>query len=79
MAAKSPSGSTVTLYRMGDHIDISQGPFMSSSRLLYRFRVCAVSLHTLHYFNDDAGEPSVLHCLISCWCNRRGHFHSRQV
>lgn len=43
IAATSFNGSTIRVYRMGDHIDISRGPMMSSTALLGRFSVTAVS------------------------------------
>lgn len=42
IAATSFNGSTIRVYRMGDHIDISRGPMMSSTALLGRFSVTAV-------------------------------------
>lgn len=43
IAAKSESGSKVTVYRMGDHVDITAGPLISSTSLIGRFTVTAVS------------------------------------
>jgi len=42
IAAQSPSGSSVTLYRMHDHVDITRGPLISSSRHLCRYQITAV-------------------------------------
>ena len=44
IAARSESGSKVTVYRMGDHVDITGGPLMSNTSLLGRFTVTAVSI-----------------------------------
>lgn len=41
IAAKSESGSTVTVYRMGDHVDLTHGPLVSSTSQLGRFTVTA--------------------------------------
>jgi len=43
IAAQSSSGSTVILYRLGDHVDISRGPLISTTQQLGRFTVTAVS------------------------------------
>ena len=43
IAAQSADGETVTVYRLGDHVDITRGPLMSSTWLLGRFDVTAVS------------------------------------
>lgn len=42
IAAQSQSGSNVTVYRMGSHVDITSGPLISSTGLLGRFTVTAV-------------------------------------
>jgi len=42
IAAQSHSGNDVTLYRLGDHVDISRGPLISSSRQLGRFTITSV-------------------------------------
>ncbi|RUS83914.1 hypothetical protein EGW08_008328 [Elysia chlorotica] len=42
IAAKSRSGSEVTVYRAGDHIDLSSGPMIASTALIGRYSVCAV-------------------------------------
>ncbi|XP_025101936.1 39S ribosomal protein L39, mitochondrial-like [Pomacea canaliculata] len=42
IAAKSESGSKVTVYRMGDHVDITAGPLISSTSLIGRFTVTAI-------------------------------------
>ncbi|KAL3886897.1 hypothetical protein ACJMK2_026857 [Sinanodonta woodiana] len=42
IAGKSETGSSVTVYRMGDHIDITRGPLMGSTGMLSRFSVTAV-------------------------------------
>ncbi|BFZ25469.1 hypothetical protein BsWGS_28508 [Bradybaena similaris] len=42
IADKSRSGSSVTVYRLGDHVDISSGPLISSSSQIGRYSVCAV-------------------------------------
>lgn len=51
IAAQSSNGSTVRVYRMGDHIDISWGPMISSTALLGRFSVTAVH----HIYNSEYG------------------------
>ena len=45
IAARSQSGSTVTVYRMGDHVDITGGPLVSGTGQLGRFTVTAVSCY----------------------------------
>ncbi|KAK7471490.1 hypothetical protein BaRGS_00035884 [Batillaria attramentaria] len=42
IAAQSKSGSKVTVYRMGSHVDITSGPLISSTSLLGRFTVTAI-------------------------------------
>ncbi|KAK3734779.1 hypothetical protein RRG08_059956 [Elysia crispata] len=42
IAAKSKSGSEVTVYRAGDHIDLSSGPLIGSTSQIGRYSVCAV-------------------------------------
>ncbi|XP_077542461.1 mitochondrial ribosomal protein L39 [Haemaphysalis longicornis] len=42
IAAASPSGNTVTLYRLLDHVDISAGPMIGSLDHMGRFKVVAV-------------------------------------
>jgi len=55
IASKSPSGKTVTLYRVGDHIDISRGPMISSTSHIGRFTVTAVhKLNGLYRFQGTA-------------------------
>ncbi|KAK7105835.1 large ribosomal subunit protein mL39-like [Littorina saxatilis] len=41
IASRSESGSTVTVYRMGDHVDITGGPLISNTGQLGRFNVTA--------------------------------------
>lgn len=43
MAAQSKSGSTISLYRLSDHVDIARGPLIASTKLLGRFSITAVS------------------------------------
>ena len=43
IAAQSSTGSTVTVYRLGDHVDITRGPLISTTQQLGRFSVTAVS------------------------------------
>ena len=43
IAAQSVGGSTVTVYRMGDHTDISRGPMMASTDHIIRYNITAVS------------------------------------
>ena len=43
IAAKSPSGSSVTLYRMADHIDITAGPLIANTNQIGRFNIVKVS------------------------------------
>lgn len=45
IAAASPSGNTVTLYRLLDHVDISSGPMIGSLDHMGRFKV--VSVHAM--------------------------------
>ena len=47
MAAKSTTGNTVTMYRLGDHVDMTQGPLISSTAFINRFSVAAVSTDKL--------------------------------
>lgn len=42
IAAGSPSGNDVTLYRLGDHVDISRGPMIANSNLVGTFDVTAI-------------------------------------
>lgn len=42
IAATSTTGNTVTLYRMGTHVDITRGPLIASTNLIYRFSVTAI-------------------------------------
>nr|SVE76530.1 EOG090X0A3R [Daphnia longispina] len=42
IATKSSSGQTVTVYRVGDHIDISRGPMIASTSLVGRCLLTAV-------------------------------------
>ncbi|KAL1429140.1 hypothetical protein MTO96_016869 [Rhipicephalus appendiculatus] len=42
IAAASPTGNTVTLYRLLDHVDISSGPMIGSLDHMSRFKVVAV-------------------------------------
>ncbi|XP_064466685.1 large ribosomal subunit protein mL39-like [Ornithodoros turicata] len=42
IAAATSSGSTVTLYRLLDHVDISHGPMVGCLNHLYNFKVVAV-------------------------------------
>jgi large subunit ribosomal protein L39 len=41
IAAQSPTGSTVTVYRLRDHIDITRGPLISTTQQIGRFSVTA--------------------------------------
>ncbi|KAK2186710.1 hypothetical protein NP493_193g03012 [Ridgeia piscesae] len=43
IAAQSPSGNSVPVYRMGDHVDITRGPLMSSTQHIARYSVTTVS------------------------------------
>uniref|UniRef100_A0A1E1X8C2 Large ribosomal subunit protein mL39 n=1 Tax=Amblyomma aureolatum TaxID=187763 RepID=A0A1E1X8C2_9ACAR len=45
IAAASPSGNTVTLYRLLDHVDISSGPMIGSLDHMGRFKV--ISVHAM--------------------------------
>lgn len=45
IAASSRFGNSVTLYKMGDHIDISRGPMIAGTNLCWRFNVTAVSIY----------------------------------
>ncbi|KAH9494595.1 54S ribosomal protein L39, mitochondrial [Bulinus truncatus] len=42
IAAKSKSGSSITAYRMGDHVDISSGPLIASTAQIGRYSVSAI-------------------------------------
>ncbi|KAH8019044.1 hypothetical protein HPB51_016144 [Rhipicephalus microplus] len=42
IAAASPTGNTVTLYRLLDHVDISSGPMIGSLDHMSRFKIVAV-------------------------------------
>ncbi|KAL8592949.1 hypothetical protein ACOMHN_050776 [Nucella lapillus] len=46
MAEKSETGSKVTVYRMGDHVDITAGPLVANTNQLGRFSVTA--FHNIH-------------------------------
>lgn len=46
MAEKSETGTKVTVYRMGDHVDITSGPLISNTNQLGRFSVTA--FHDIH-------------------------------
>jgi len=52
IAAQSTDESTITLYQMDDHVDISRGPMLGSTSFLYRFSVTAV--HDI--LSDDLGS-----------------------
>lgn len=42
IAAKSHNKSTVTLYKMGNHIDISSGPMIATTAMIGRFSIVAI-------------------------------------
>lgn len=42
IAAQSSTGSTVTVYRLSDHVDITRGPLISTTQQLGRFSVTAI-------------------------------------
>ena len=42
IASTSPNGNTITLYRIGDFVDISKGPMMANTNQLGRITVAAV-------------------------------------
>jgi large subunit ribosomal protein L39 len=42
IASQSADGSSVTVYRLQDHVDITRGPLISSTDLLARFTVTAI-------------------------------------
>ncbi|XP_071111344.1 large ribosomal subunit protein mL39-like isoform X1 [Haliotis cracherodii] len=42
IAAKSNTGSKVTLYKMGEHIDMSRGPLIASTSQIGRFNVTSI-------------------------------------
>lgn len=48
IAAISPTGNTLTLYRVGDHIDISRGPMIANTNFVGRLDVTAVRLKVRH-------------------------------
>lgn len=52
IAAKSENGSSVTLYKMGNHIDISRGPMIATTAMIGRFSVVAI-----HDFNCASYGP----------------------
>ena len=45
ITSKSRSGSHLTVYRLGEHIDISRGPMIASTTFLNRFDITAVSYY----------------------------------
>lgn len=56
IAKKSPSGTSVTLYRVKDHIDISSGPMMANTSFLgRRCTIAAVImiLKSIHLYITD--------------------------
>lgn len=61
IAAQSSTGSTVTVYRLGDHVDITRGPLISTTQQLGRFSVTAVS-STVH--SCILGDPHVQQPLV---------------
>jgi large subunit ribosomal protein L39 len=42
IAAQSATGSTVTVYRLHDHVDITRGPLISNTQQIGRFSVTAI-------------------------------------
>ena len=58
IAAQSESGSRITLYRMGEHIDMSRGPLISSTNHIGRFNITAV--HTDFCFVFPSTPPMAL-------------------
>lgn len=42
IATTSPNGNTITLYRIGDFVDISKGPMMANTNQLGRVTVAAL-------------------------------------
>lgn len=50
IAQQSESGDRVTVYRCGDHVDLSRGPAISHTGLLGRCSICAV-----HQIDSDSG------------------------
>lgn len=50
IAAKSKSGNSVTLYRVGDHVDISGGPMVGDTSFLGR-RCTIASAHKVEFDN----------------------------
>jgi len=65
IAAQSTTGSTVTLYRLGDHVDISRGPLISTTQQLGRFSVTAVSCLAV-YFSCVEFLLCLLHITVFC-------------
>jgi len=51
IAASSHSGSSVTLYRMGDHVDITRGPLIANTNQIGRFTLSAI-----HDIESDLGK-----------------------
>lgn len=65
IASKSESLNHVTVYRAGEHIDISRGPMISTTALLNRFDISAVhkldtSLSNTMYRVQGIGMPTQL-------------------
>ena len=54
IAVSSEEGDKVTIYRTGDHIDITRGPLISTTGQIGRFNVAAVSILNNHI---EAYEP----------------------
>nr|SVE75901.1 EOG090X0A3R [Daphnia hispanica] len=62
IAAKSSTGRSITVYRVGDHIDISRGPMIASSSLVGRCSIAAIHrLNSKFYRFQGVALPSEIH------------------
>nr|SVE73701.1 EOG090X0A3R [Daphnia atkinsoni] len=62
IATKSSTGRTITVYRVGDHIDISRGPMIASSSLVGRCSIAAIhKLSPKFYRFQGVALPSEIH------------------
>nr|SVE88783.1 EOG090X0A3R [Daphnia sinensis]SVE89407.1 EOG090X0A3R [Daphnia sinensis]SVE90027.1 EOG090X0A3R [Daphnia sinensis] len=62
IATKSSTGRSITVYRVGDHIDISRGPMIASSSLVGRCSIAAIhKLNSKLYRFQGVALPSEIH------------------
>nr|SVE78376.1 EOG090X0A3R [Daphnia lumholtzi] len=62
IATKSSTGRSITVYRVGDHIDISRGPMIASSSLVGRCSIPAIhKLNSKLYRFQGVALPSEIH------------------